>query len=123
MQIRWFITEMLAGLCFLLLLTSHAIAGDTPANVSGTWNVIVNGQAGRIEQIIELKQDGNIITGNFKGPRQSGPLEGSIEGNKIQFHVKTRVPIDYTGTVVGDTMKGSLAARGQSNGWTATRNK
>ena len=42
---------------------------------------------------------GERITGTFKGPHQSGLLEGTIDGDNIQFHVKTRVPLDDTGTV------------------------
>jgi hypothetical protein len=34
--------------------------------------------------------------------------EGTADGKNIQFHVKTRVPLDYTGTVDGDTMKETM---------------
>ncbi len=44
------------------------------------------------------------FTGKFKGPRQSGDLEGAVDGNKIAFGVKTRVPLDYAGAMDGDTM-------------------
>jgi len=35
----------------------------------------------------------------------------TVDGKNIQFHVKTRVRLDYTGTVDGDTMKGTMSSR------------
>ena len=109
---------LVAGLWFACGLT---LAADDPAKVAGTWKVSVSGGAGSAEQTIILKQDGNKITGTFKGPRQSGPLEGTVEGNNISFHVATRVPLDYKGTVDGDAMKGTMTGNGKTGDWTATR--
>jgi hypothetical protein len=107
----------------LLLFCGLAIAADDAANVAGTWKVSVSGDAGSAEQTIVLKQDGSKITGTFKGPRQSGPLEGTVDGKNISFHVATRVPLDYKGTVDGDTMKGTMTGNGKTGDWTATRAK
>jgi hypothetical protein len=107
---------LVAGLLFACGL---ALAAD--AKVAGTWKVSVSGGAGSAEQTIILKQDGNKITGTFKGPRQSGPLEGTVDGNNISFHVATRVPLDYQGTVDGDSMKGTMTGNGKTGDWTATR--
>jgi hypothetical protein len=35
--------------------------------------------------------------------------------------VKTRVPLDYTGMVDGNTMKGTMSERGKTGNWTAAR--
>jgi hypothetical protein len=110
--------------CAVLLLgCGFAAAQDKSANVTGTWTVSVTGHAGNAEQTIVLKQDGSKITGTFKGPRQSGPLEGTVDGNNISFHVATRVPLDYKGTIDGDTMKGTLTGHGKTGDWTAKRAK
>ena len=44
--------------------------------------------------------------------RKNGFLggEGTVDGKNIQFHAKTRVPLDYVGTVDGDTMKGTTSS-------------
>jgi hypothetical protein len=123
MQTNSFVVKALGALSLFLLFTCVVAVGDTSGNVAGTWNITVSGEAGSANQTIVLKQDGNKITGTFKGPRQSGPLEGTVDGNNIKFHVKTRVPLDYTGTVDGDTMKGTMSGRGKSGDWTATRGK
>src|SRR6516165_9987421 len=98
---------LLAALTFLFFACHPTSAQDAPASVTGTWNIRVSGEAGNAEQTIVLQQNGGKITGTFKGPRQSGPLEGTVDGKNISFHVRTRVPVDYTGTVDGDTMKGT----------------
>jgi hypothetical protein len=110
-------------LVVFFLLATFALAQETPANVAGAWKISVTGETGNAEQTIVLKQDGNKITGTFKGPRQSGPLEGTVDGKNISFHVSTRVPLDYKGTIDGDTMKGTLTGRGKTGDWTGTRAK
>jgi hypothetical protein len=105
-----------------MLIAGVAIAADT-ANVAGTWIFKVTGDSGNADQTIVIKQDGTKITGTFKGPRQSGTIDGTVDGNNIKFHLTARAGIDYTGTVDGDTMKGTLAVRGKSGDWTATRAK
>ncbi|MGC1905346.1 MAG: hypothetical protein WA715_16110 [Candidatus Acidiferrum sp.] len=112
-----------AVLLVSLMIACAAVAADAPANVAGTWEFSVTGAAGKASQTISLKQDGAKITGTFKGPRQSGNIDGSVDGNNIQFHVTARIPLDYTGTVNGDSMKGTMSGRGQNGEWTAQRAK
>jgi hypothetical protein len=106
---------------FLLLVLCVSVVFAADANVAGAWNIKVSGNGGAADQKMDLKQDGNKITGTFKGPRQSGTIEGTVDGNNIKFRVKAFVPLDYVGTVDGDTMKGTLTGRGKTGDWTATR--
>jgi hypothetical protein len=117
------VVELVACVVLLVFLSCLTVAASTDVNVAGTWNVKVTGDAGAADQRIDLKQDGNTISGNFKGPRQSGTIEGTVNGNNIKFRVKAFVPIDYVGTVDGDSMKGTLTGRGKTGDWTATRAK
>jgi hypothetical protein len=118
------VLTVLGTLAVLTLAMSMAIAAQTTAaNVSGTWNFKVSGDSGNADQTIIIKQDGATITGTFKGPRQSGTIDGTVDGSNIKFHVTARAGIDYTGTVDGDSMKGTLAARGKTGDWTAKRAK
>jgi formylglycine-generating enzyme len=111
------------GLCIavLSLLCSISRGADAPSNVAGTWTFSVSGKAGNAKQTIVIQQDGTKITGTFKGPRQSGTIEGTVDDNKISFHVKARRDLDYTGTVDGDTMKGTLTSGNKSGDFTASR--
>jgi hypothetical protein len=124
MQNRNAMSKAFGVISALLLVVCLSGAAQTAAvNVTGAWNFKVSGDAGSADQTIVMKQDGNKITGTFKGPRQSGTIDGTVDGNNIKFHVTARAGIDYTGTVDGDSMKGTLAARGKSGDWTATRAK
>lgn len=122
MNKRKSVVALLGVFCAFLLMAGRGTA-QTPADVSGTWTLKVSGDAGNAEQTIVLKQDGGKITGTFKGPRQSGNLEGTVDGNKMKFHVNTRVPLAYTGTVDGDSMKGTMTGRGRTGDFTGTRAK
>ncbi|MGA8557446.1 MAG: hypothetical protein WB630_23790 [Candidatus Acidiferrales bacterium] len=118
--------KVLRSLAALVLLTSVVrltAAAGAPANVAGTWNFKVSGDAGTADQTIVIQQDGGRITGTFKGPRQSGTISGTVDGNAVKFKVTARVSMDYVGTVDGDIMKGTLSARGKTGDWTATRAK
>ena len=113
----------LVSLMMLLAVAFATVAADVPANVAGTWSVDVSDGSRKTTQTIVLKQDGGTITGTFKGPRQSGTIDGTVDGKNIKFHVTARIPLDYTGTVDGDSMKGTMSGRGQQGEWTATRSK
>ena len=86
----------------------------TPANVAGTWNFKVEGDTGTAEQVIVFTQDGDKLTGTFKGPKQSGSIAGTMDGPRIKFRVAARFPINYIGTVTGETMSGTLTAQGKT---------
>ena len=82
-----------------------------------------SGATGNAEQSIVLTQDGGKITGTFNGPRQSGKIDGTVDGNDIKFHVIAGIPFDYTGTVDRDSMPGAMTGRGKTGNWKATRAK
>lgn len=116
------IFSALVVLAFLALAATMA-AERTPSNVAGTWDVKVTGDTGNIDQTIVFTQDGDKLGGTFKGPRQTGTVDGVMDGNNIKFKVNGRVPINYTGTVLGDTMSGRLAAQGKTGSFTGHRTK
>lgn len=110
---RYQTTKTRAVLCRAFVACYRfASAADEPANVAGTWSA---------EQTIFLKQEGAKITGTFKGPRQSGPLEGTVEATTSLSTWLRVVPLDYKGTVDGDTMKGTMMGNGKTGDWTAAR--
>ena len=51
-----------------------------------------SGATSNAKQSIVLTQDGGKITGTFKGPRQSGTIDGTVDGNNsssmspLEFH-------------------------------------
>jgi hypothetical protein len=117
---------LLAALCFVVLSLAH-VASAQDAKVAGSWDLSAPGRDGNmVTQTLTLQQDGTKLIGTLKGQRGEAPLTGTITGNNISFSVTRTTPngeikIDYTGTVSGDAMKGTLAVMGNSIDWTAKR--
>jgi hypothetical protein len=77
------------------------------ANVAGKWTIYSKSDDGRTDtKYVELKQDGGTLTGHFKGPNQSGGLEGTVEGKHIVFRTKTRNVLTFRGQVDDEGMHG-----------------
>jgi hypothetical protein len=123
MKSRLSVGEILALFILLAVVAGAAAAQDKAANVAGSWTINVSGETGNAKQSMTLTQDGGKITGTFKGPRQSGTIDGIVDGNNIKFHVTAGIPLDYTGTVDGDSMSGTMTGRGKTGSWKATRAK
>jgi hypothetical protein len=83
-----------------------------PVNVEGKWTISAKNPDGSVDtKYVELKQNGNEITGHFKGPNQSGGLQGTVNNHHIFFRTKTREPLGFRGMVNGDTIEGTFHTR------------
>ncbi len=94
----------------LLMMTLPAVAADT-ANVAGEWALTVETPNGTGTPSVIFKQDGESLTGTYKGRLGEAPIKGTVKGNAIKFSVTLSVQgqdleIEYSGTVDGDSMKG-----------------
>ena len=121
---------ILSFIAFLMLLSCHlGVAQQLPAerppvNVAGNWTIYSKGDNGQTAtQLIELQQNGTALTGHFKGPHQSGGLEGTIDARHIVFRTKTREVLTFRGMVNGDSMQGNFGIRGRHGTWQAQRNQ
>ena len=86
-------------------------AGAQTTNVSGNWKLTLETPNGAASPSLVLKQDGEKLTGTYKGRFGESPLEGTVKGKDIKFTVKVNAQgqefvLEYTGAVEGDTMKG-----------------
>src|SRR5205085_7427021 len=99
--------RLLLAVTALLCLTFAALAAD----VSGKWTAEVPGRDGNtMTMTMDLKADGDKLTGTISGPRGEAPIEnGKISGDEIsfsqtfEFNGNSR-KIDYHGKVKGDTI-------------------
>jgi len=94
------------------LFSTTVFAAD--ANVSGTWNMNVETQAGPGTPVFTLTQKGTDITGNYKGTLGEAPVTGTVKGNEVtlKYSISAQgmdLTVTYTGTVEGDTMKGKVS--------------
>jgi L-seryl-tRNA(Ser) seleniumtransferase len=108
-----------------LMLSVTAFAA--PANVVGRWNVSL--ELGSIvgHPTLDLKQDGEKLSGTYKGRYGAAPIEGAVKENEIGFTVTMNAEGQetsgyFSGTIDGDRMSGSVEFEGAGEGtWTATR--
>ena len=97
------------------------------SNISGNWAFEVQTEQGSGSPSFTFKQDGEKLTGTYKGAFGEGPVEGTVKGNAINFNVKVNaqgqdVVISYTGTIESGSMKGSVKLGDLGTGtWTAKR--
>jgi len=111
------------------------LAGLSPAiqekvDVSGPWSFQVETSIGSGRPSFTFKQDGERLSGNYKGAFGEAPVSGSIRGNDLTFSVRVTVDgsegtIVYKGNVEKDgSMKGTVALGDSVSGtWTAKRVK
>jgi hypothetical protein len=110
-----------------------APAASAPAagaiNVTGSWSVTVETQAGSGNPSFTFKQEGETLTGTYKGQFGEAPVKGTVKGNDIAFTIKINaqgqdLTVTYTGKVEGkDAMKGKVALGELGEGtWTAKKN-
>lgn len=100
-------------LCFLVLFLLHmAVAQEPPANVAGNWTIHSRGPDGRERtQVMQLTQQGSVITGHYQGPGQKGELEGTINQQHILFRTKTHTVLTFRGRVDGPRVEGTVQGR------------
>ena len=83
------------------------------ANVTGNWKLTIETPNGPGTPSVTFKQEGEDLTGTYKGRMGEAPLKGTVKGSDIKFTIKVNaqgqdLQIDYSGTVEGDTMKGKV---------------
>lgn len=120
-------TIIAAVLAAMLLLSLIAVAED-PAKVGGTWEMSSQGRQGPMTSTLTIDQTGNKFKGTLKGQRGETPIEGTVDGNKIAFTIERETPngkmtMNYTGTVDGDSMKGTVKIMDNEREWTAKKQK
>lgn len=101
-------------------------AGGT--NITGDWSVSVETSAGSGNPSFTFKQDGENLTGTYKGQFGESPLTGTVKGSEIKFSIKINaqgqdLTIVYTGTIESkDSMKGKVMLGELGEGtWTGKR--
>ncbi|MGH9841644.1 MAG: hypothetical protein ACREEM_23070 [Blastocatellia bacterium] len=89
-------------------------------DVTGVWSVEVQTDAGSGSPSFTFKQDGEKLTGRYKGQLGESDLTGTVKGDKIEFSFKVSGQVEgtvvYTGTTDGKTMKGKVNLAGLGEG-------
>ena len=84
----------------ILLLIGFTAQAQNSVNVTGTWVMDVQTDAGSGSPTFVLKQDGEKITGTYTGQLGDSQVTGTLKGNVIHlgFSIQGNL-ITYDGTV------------------------
>lgn len=104
-----------------------APAGASGANITGIWDFAVETSQGSGSPTFTFKQEGETLTGTYKGQFGEAPLTGTVKGPDVKFTVKVNaqgqdLSITYTGKIDGNSMKGTASFGELGEGtWTGKR--
>ncbi|HTP30794.1 MAG TPA: hypothetical protein VMJ75_01395 [Candidatus Acidoferrales bacterium] len=113
-------------ICAFVLSAAIAVGAD----VSGTWQLSVETSQGSGSPMLELRQNGEQLTGTFHSQIfGDAKLTGSVKGNTIEFGFEGNagdqtIKVAYKGTIESATsMKGTAVYAGFDDRatWTATK--
>jgi hypothetical protein len=114
-----------------LTLAQQPPAQQQPASVAGKWTLYCKDPNGSTSaKYLELQQNGSVVSGHFKGPHQSGGVEGTIDEQHLVVHTKTRDVLTFRGrvdgprvdgTVQGNTFNGTFHDRGGTGSFQGQR--
>jgi len=94
--------------------------GGDKVDVTGAWSLTVETEAGSGNPSFNFKQEGEKLTGKYKGAFGEADLTGTVKGDKIEFSFKVSGQLEgtitYTGTTDGKTMKGKVNLAGLGEG-------
>jgi len=116
-------------LCLIVIascFTDFSGARDQP-RVTGEWTIALKFVAGTARHTAIFVQDGDSLSGQYKGEFQEGTLSGLVQGDRIDFsarlsHEATSIVYHYTGKIEGETMKGTVEmGEYWTAEWTAAR--
>jgi len=106
---------------------AFVMAAVQDANVAGAWDITLQTGQGTANPSMLLTQEGERITGTYQGRFGESKLAGTLKGNAIRFSITVKfrdepVTVGYSGTVEGESMKGTVQFGDRGSGsWTAKR--
>jgi hypothetical protein len=103
-------------------------SGASADNITGVWNFNVETPAGTGTPVFTLKQEGEKVTGTYKGQLGEAPVTGTVKGNDVMLMIKVspqgeEITVTYTGKITSkDAMSGkaTFGSLGEGN-WTAKK--
>jgi len=118
---------MLGAALPFVFWAAFSIAAVEEANVAGAWDITLQTGQGTANPSMLLTQEGEKIAGTYQGRFGESKLAGTLKGNAIRFSITVKfqdepVTVSYSGTVEGESMKGTVQFGDRGSGsWTAKR--
>src|SRR5580658_7825029 len=108
------------------VLSSILSAGGT-ANLSGKWEVQVEGYGAPRTQKFDLKQSGEGLSGVYEGRFGESKVTGTVKDSAVEFEMRVIeneriLTIHYIGTASDDGIKGTVTFGDAGKGtWVMSR--
>jgi hypothetical protein len=127
----WLYVALLLLVARPSLPAHQAPAKPAPLNLTGKWAMTLETEYGTSTPTLQLKQDGEKLTGTYTGRYGDFPIAGTLTKRAIAFTFKMgddeSMVMSFSGEVAEDfaSMKGiaDMGEVGQANKWSATRAK
>lgn len=89
------------------------LPATAPVDVTGVWDLAVVTPMAPGHPVFTLKQEGDNLSGLYRGAFGEAPVTGTVRGAEVRFAIKVRAgsqeaTIEYIGTVEGAAMKGRV---------------
>ena len=118
----------MSRMLWIALLGVLASATLLARDISGNWEFSVDTAQGSGSPSFVFKQDGENLTGTYKGLFGKADVKGSVKGDQIDFQFNFTYSgqsgvAHYSGTIESDKkMKGKVEVEGLGEGtWTGTK--
>ncbi|HKW02816.1 MAG TPA: hypothetical protein VJN96_23535 [Vicinamibacterales bacterium] len=126
------------SIAIAVVMTAIALSAQTPSpappkpvNVAGKWNMTLELSIGTATPTLDLKQDGEKITGTYTGRYGTSQLQGTLKGRVLEFAFQIdadgqAATMNFRGEVAADaeSMKGQATIEGLGDAtWSAIRAK
>lgn len=100
------------GIGIGLVLSGLLLAGSGP-NISGKWEIQVEGYGAPRTQKFELKQKGEDLSGIYAGKFGESKVSGTVKDSAVDFEIRVIendhiITVHYTGTATDDGLKGTV---------------
>jgi len=104
-----------------------AFASGGTADISGKWEVQVEGYGAPRTQRFELKQKGEDLSGVYAGKFGESKVTGKVKDAAVEFEMRVIekdqiVTVHYTGVAIDDAIKGTVTFGDLGKGtWVASK--
>ena len=108
------------------ILSAFAAAGADP-NITGKWEVQVEGYGAPRTQKFDLKQTGADLSGVYAGKFGESKVSGTVKDSAVDFEMRVIendriLTVHYVGTAADDGIKGTVTFGDAGKGtWVASR--
>ncbi len=120
------LNKIVLGSLAALLFAAASFAAQA-GDLSGTWSLTVQTGMGSGNPTIVLEQDGEALSGTYRGQLGESDLTGAVDGNSFEFSFTVEgmgqaMTTTYEGEIDGDEISGAVDMGGLGEGsFTGTR--